>query len=487
MRIKGFCGGSYQAQSPLADSERTINFYPENSEDTDSTTDMSLYPTPGVRVVTAGTISPGFAHAAFDGREFAVFGNQFVEISQAGVRTVRGAVTLGDTPATLSYNGKAGQQVLVTAGRNAYIYNTVTNAFTQVAALNGIATMGDMLDGYFLVMAASTSTWYFSNLNDGLTWNTGVNFVKRSAASDPWVALKVVGKFIWLLGSDTSEVWYDAGTFPLPFAPYAPTIIPFGCVAPFSPEVLNGVLFWVGSDHDILMASGFSPQVISTYGLSNVLTGYSTLADAVGDSYTSRGHGFYMASFLSGNVTHCYDMNTQLWHERDTWISEESRYTAWRPRFHAEVFNEHRMLDSSGSAVYTMEESVTTDVDERSIRRLRRSPCMYKDNERIFVDGLELEMEIGLGTSNAPADNPQVMLRQSMDGGKTWGIEHWRSAGKIGEYGKRVRWNRCGAGRRRVIEISTTDGIPWRILGMNAEVRQAPSGVEKFGQQQANG
>ena len=64
-----------------------------------------------------------------------------------------------------------------------------------------------------------------------------------------------------------------------------------------------------------------------------------------------------------------------------------------------------------------------------------------------------------------PGSNPQVMLRFSNDGGRTWSAEKWRPAGKQGEYGKRVRWNRLGNGRRRVFEVVVTDPIQWRIVG----------------------
>ena len=68
-----------------------------------------------------------------------------------------------------------------------------------------------------------------------------------------------------------------------------------------------------------------------------------------------------------------------------------------------------------------------------------------------------------------PGWDPQVMLRISNDGGKTWGPELWRSAGKMGEYTKRVSWNRMGSARRRVFEVTMTDPIPWKITGCYLE------------------
>jgi PKD repeat protein len=67
--------------------------------------------------------------------------------------------------------------------------------------------------------------------------------------------------------------------------------------------------------------------------------------------------------------------------------------------------------------------------------------------------------------ASVPASDPQVMLRISNDGGKTWISEQWRGAGRLGEYFRRIRWNRLGQARRRVYEASVTDAISWRIVG----------------------
>ena len=79
-----------------------------------------------------------------------------------------------------------------------------------------------------------------------------------------------------------------------------------------------------------------------------------------------------------------------------------------------------------------------------------------------FVDGVLTVTD--LITGQTPGADPQVMLRISNDGGKTWVAESWRSAGRVGEYLQRVDWNRLGCARRRVFEISVTDPVPWRVV-----------------------
>jgi hypothetical protein len=490
MELKGYIGGSYQSQSPLADNEQTWNWYPErlDQEVPDATTRMALYPTPGVKVISAGTGFPGSAHFFQDNREFAVVGTVFLEIASTGARQAWGTVATGSTPATICSNGKTGGQLMITAGTNVYIFTLATNAFAQIAAMNGLATMGDQLDGYFLALNSATGTVYFSNLNDGTTWQTGLNFFKRNIASDAWVAMKVANRFIWLFGSQTSEIWYDAGTFPLPFAPYTSSVVPYGCAAAFSPCVADGALLWLGLSKDgngqVLLSPGFSPRVVSTFAMSNVIGNYGLISDAVGDTYTSLGHTFYLLSFPTANTTLCYDATTQLWHNRGTWSAMNRTYVSWRPRFHAFAFGQHRMLDSSTGAIYQMSETFTSDVDAGPIRRMRQGPGLFYQNQRLFINSFELYVEPGLGNAVDPGSNPQIAMSISHDGGKTFGTEHMRSSGMIGQYQARLRWNRCGQGRNTVFQVVSTDPVFTRVMGAFLTMRQPPLGLSQYAQAQ---
>ena len=73
----------------------------------------------------------------------------------------------------------------------------------------------------------------------------------------------------------------------------------------------------------------------------------------------------------------------------------------------------------------------------------------------------------------SPGYDPQVMLRWSDDGGHTWSNEHWRSMGKIGEYGYRTIWRRLGMTlklRDRVYEVSGTDPVKLAIMGAELQI-----------------
>lgn len=481
MKYENFIGPSYVSQAATFDQEELINWYVEVAEVPGATSQQALYPTPGVTEIASLPGGSGRGHLAVGSLEFAVISDRFIQIDIAGNITLRGTVVNDGNPATLCTNGAPQFEVFITSGRNGYIYNYATTAFTQIAALNGKATKGGYLEGYFIALDPFTASLYASELSDGLTWNTGTSFAQRSLAADPWVSFVVSNRYIYLLGTETSEPWFNNGGSPFPFTPDPSGFFEFGCGATFSATVVDSAPVWLGRSKDgrgmILRANGFNPEIISTYPIQKLINESGAIGDAQGFTYHDVGHTFYILTFSDAALTLAWDSSNpnvaQGWAKRATWISEENRFGVWRPCYHAFVFGEHRMLDISTGSIYRMDRALGSDVEGREIRRLRRAPALVNELKRITYPAFELDLEPGLGNIVPPGDDPQVMMRASNDGGKTWGNERLRSAGRIGEYGRRVRWNRCGQGRRRVFEVTVTDPIPWRLT--NAYLPDATS------------
>lgn len=468
MRWSNFIYGGHESQSWRADQERTVNLLLERMESPGATSPAALYPTPGVTMIGTGTGSPGRGHFYENGREFCVQGTVFSEIDEAGNVTVRGSVATSSTPATIFSNGDGGGQLLIASGGNAYSYDLTTNVLTQVAAMNGKATMVNYLDGYGVAINRATSTEYISALLDFTTWTTGTDFAQRSKAPDPWVAMTVHGQYVFNGGEHTSEFWYNAGTASYPFAPHPNGLIPHGVAAPFSIAVGEGSLIWLAQSkvgqRYVVRATGFTPQVISTVALQNQMAAFDSVEDAVGEFINWNGHQLYVLTFPTADFTCYYDLSTNVWGEWRTWISEENDYAALRQRFHVVAFGEHRMLDAETGTIYRLDGASFLDADDREIRRLRRAPVVSNENDRIQIDEFELLMETGVGTETGDDVTPVVMMRHSKDGGKNWGNERPRSAGKVGEYSKRVIWHRLGLARQHVVEVSWTANAAFRLI-----------------------
>ena len=473
-RYPNALGGTYISESPIADCERTVNWYVEKMEAPGGKSKVMLYPAPGVKRFATTTSLNGRGLFAQNNYVLAAVGPTLYRVNNTQTATPLGTIVADSNPATFCTNTEQGGQAFVTSGDNGYIVTIATGAFQQVRT--GGTAMGAMLDSYFLALDAKNSLLFVSDLDDGTTWDP-LQFTGRSIAPDPWVSMAINYREIWLFGTETSEVWVNTGAFPFPFAPHPSGLIPYGIAAPFSVKNVAGTLVWLSRTKNgrglVVAAQGYTPTVISNYALMRALDSYGRIDDAIGDTFQMNGHTFYVLTFPSAQHTWVYDFTTQIWLEWLTWLPNISEYIAWRPLHHAHAFDRHLTLDRVGGSVFETSTLFTTDVDDRYIRRMRRFPGLINELDRVFYDEFTLYLEMGLGLPVGQGSDPQLMLRTSNDGGKTWGNERWTSAGKEGQYKKLALWHRLGSGRDKVFEVSVTDPIPWRIIDAFLTTRKA--------------
>ncbi len=213
-----FVGPAYRSQSPTAATDRCINWYPESLEKSGEVKAKSaLYPTPGLELLLTLPTGPVSQLFSINGRAFAVADTGFYELFAGGTYTLRGNVQPSAGRASMASNGTAGNQILVISGGQGYILDTLTNAFGLITDVNfpaGQAVNGWYADGYFVVQVEGTTTFQLSNLNDGTAWG-GLSVAQRLFGQDIISAIVVSHRELVILGTQTSEVWYNSGaTFP---------------------------------------------------------------------------------------------------------------------------------------------------------------------------------------------------------------------------------------------------------------------------------
>ena len=472
MRWPGFCGPANRTLSPVANAERTVNLYQERNESEAAPFNPNLYPTPGQTawIQTSDVGGRGFVEAG--GRGFGVIGGGFWEVKADGTKTRLQDVAQDEYPATFAYNAVMGQ-LLVGSGGNAYLFTLATNAWATV--LTGEAHQVGFLNGRFLAFNRTNQHVRMSELNDGATWDPLLWF-GRTQASDPWVSMLVRAPEIWLIGTETGEVWYDSGAYPQPFAPINGAFFPSGTCAAFSAAVAGDQVTWVQKTKDgagsIVAARGYAPQEISNYAVQTSLAPFDAaeLADAEVMVYAERGHLFAVWTFQRAGQTWCFDFKEGAWHERCSWDAIRGQEIAWKARQHGYLFGRH-VVGARDTGLISILDPTAGDEHGDVIRRVRVPPPIYaKAGQPLSVDRLEVYLEPGLGTASGQGVDPTLMLRTSKDG-KTWGSERTASAGQLGEYGKKVVFTRCGATDKLfVCEVSWTDPVPLRLLG--AEVNR---------------
>src|SRR5581483_3513398 len=348
----GFLGGSAPSKSVIATSERTVNFYVEEVGTEGPQSKKALYSFPGqspwITAASSGgvlTDTGGRAGINIGSRAFVVIGTGLYEIFADATITKRGTVASDGLLAQLSYNGSTGNQLGIAAGGNFYNYNLTTNTLTLV--LTAEAHQLGMLDEYFLALNQTTGRLRLSNLNDGTTWDP-TDFALRSAQPDPWAAMIINPPDIWLLGAQTGDVWYDAGTSPFPLAARQGLNIPYGIIAPASLALTGGRIFWLASNKDgaglVVATRGYQPVPISTLEVDTAIASYqrsSTITDAEAEVLQLEGHTFYILRFPTANATWADDLTTNIWFELGTWNAAAGAYDVWHPRFHLYAFGKH--------------------------------------------------------------------------------------------------------------------------------------------------
>lgn len=468
----GFLGPSYQSASYMADAERLINFYLEPTESPSAPSQYALIPTPGFSVFAAVAQAPIRAIGLAGSRVFFIAGFALHELFANGTTILRGTVASDRNPATITWDGPTGGHLFITSGGIGYGYDLNTNTLTaNVTALP--ATMGAFLSDRFLALDATTSTLQASN-QLSTTFNPLLIAV-RSAEADPWISMTVVHNEIWLFGSLTTEVWYDAGASPFPFQPIAGAFLEQGIAAPFSATRDASPLQWIGQNTQgarvVWQANGYIPQRVSTHGIEAQLSTMSTVSDAISFTYQDRGHLLWCPVFPTADQAFHYDipLGNAGWAERLFWNTQTGTWNALRVGFHVYAFDQHLVGDRQTGTIFTMSPSVYTDVNGAALRRMRQPPRLSVEQKRVRFNRLQLTMDVGQGLISGQGSDPQVMLRSSNDGGQTWAMERWASAGPIGAYGTRVFWTRLGSGRNRVDQLTFSDPVPFRVVDASIE------------------
>lgn len=468
MEYPGLIGPAYQSAAVLADNEVCQNWYAEQTESSTAAAAAALLPTQGVLPDSVvGAPAPTRALFTNNGRTFTVAGAGFYErivAASGAVSTTRwGMVLLDGNPATICSNGAPGHQVFVTSGGQGYLFDLISSAFTTVVASQ--CSQGAYLDGFFLYLNPITSTLWVSALLDGTTW-PALQFAVRLTAPDPWVALLVVDRLIFLLGQQTSDVYWNQGTAPMPFGPIQEAFMEQGIVAPYSLARIGASCCWLSQSEQgratVVQTSGYTPGRISTHAVETRLDS-GVIADAVADSFEQRGHQHYCLSLPTLNQTWVYDAKSTWWHQRATTVPRTGVTGRWRPTYFASLASTLLCGDSQTGALGVVSSTTGTEIDGAAIQRVRQGPRYAADQKLVTVHRFQLLIDAGVGLETGLGQTPQLMLRTSMTGGETWGSERWQTAGPIGAYSTRVVWHQLGQGRNFVPRIATSDPVPFRL------------------------
>lgn len=476
----GLVGGSGTNASIVLDAEETINMVVERAQSKYAQNpDGVLLPTPGFTVWSnvAQAGSRGFIYAA-DARFLAVIGSRLFEFDVNAVSTDRGAVALDKNPAILVYNRK-GNQVGISSGGNIYSLDLGTNVLTTPLA--GGYTHIAFAGGYGFAFQQSTGKTLVSGLNDLTSWDPGT-FFERSLFSDPAQCIFTdENNLVWTIGTETFEARYNSGTGTQPWIPFTGLVGPYGIASPFGFGLSPSGNFWVTRNAAgigrFVVSVGGQPSTVGTYAIDAQIDKFASstgISDAEVLVYDQGGHTQAIASMPAAQAQNpavpcsfAYDVEGKTWTKRGRWNSAMAKWELWAPRCHVVAFGgKHFVGDRSSGTIWQLDASSAKDIDGQGIRRIRRTPHLNKEHLRRAIDKVELLTDILGPAVQAPAQgsDPQMMLRVSKDGGRTWGSERRCGIGRIGETLRQCVWTQLGAPTDCVLEFSYSEPVPMAII-----------------------
>jgi hypothetical protein len=490
-------GGSYQARSVVASAQRCLNLYAEPIPEAEGEpARMAHYPTPGsVRLSTIGTGPIRGIRQASNSALYVVSGSGVYSVNPftGWSGTLLGSITAGlTTPVSMHDNGL--ELVIVDGSVNGWVINLAANTMSMIVDPGGMfvgADRVDYLDTFFILNKAGSPQFYWSG--SLATTFDPLDFANKESASDILRAIAVARREIYLLGVETTEIWYDAGATDIgagssQFAAVQGVFIDHGVMAIHSVATYDNTVFWLARNRQgrgvVLTTAGYRTDRISTYAIEEEFRKYGRVDDAIGWTYQISGHTFYVLTFPTADHTWVYDTGTRLWHEW-LWIDTNGAEHRHRANCFCAVYGDNLLVgDWQDGSLYLLSNDVYTDAQAATtgpIKRVRSFPHIEADNRRLFFREFVANLATGNAHTPTAGSSNDVSLRWSDDRGASWGSPVTQSIGLNGEYLTNLQWQRLGLSRSRVFEISWSTPMNTALQGcwLTVEAADADEPVQQ--------
>ena len=465
-----FIGGGYLGRSSDLNAQVCKNLYPV-MDLTGGKNVAVLFGTPGLlEFCNPGLVEEVRNIHTVGSYLYAVIGNTLYKISPAGAYTaISGNLSKSTDFVWMADNGT--ELFIVEPGIEGYLYETVAGGNLTAIADGDFPTPDSVvfLDGYFIITETNTGKFWWSALYDGTAWDA-LDYATAEQHSDNLLAAAVINGQLALLGGESIEAWWNAGTA---FENISGTTTLQGIGAAASIATDGNSLFFLNNRGQIVTNQGYSIVPISTPAIDYQISTYPMISDARGYCYHQEGHSFFISVFPAANETWVYDITTGFFHERQSFVLKDAdgttieNYTGrHRGNCYAYFDGKHLVGDYENGKIYELDLDTYTD-DGNPIRRSRAAQVIDEDRRNIFHHSFEVDFESGVGLVTGQGNDPQAMMDYSDDGGHTWSNKRWVSIGKIGEYLARAKWNRLGRSRNRVYRVTISDPVKVVMIGAN--------------------
>jgi len=428
---------------------------------------LRLFVETGEETFRGAIVMPGVIYAAYDGMVMAVTfqeagasdsdsdSNSNSDSGGTGwVAEVHDALA-GADKVFLARNNNSTPDIVGVADIGAFI---ITDAGVDdypdpdVGAPNAVA----FLAGYF-----------FFTYGDGKCRTSGINttdinlldLATAEQHPDGLVRPQPFRSQMLLCGTRSIEVWTNTAN---------PTAFPFSYSHTIPAGLLNAHamagggdefaehLLWVADDNTVRRLDGYTPTKVSNPDLDRLIAALADKTELEACVYSSGGHKFWQLSCAAW--TWVFDINTEKWHERDSYLKTRSRITqSFALADAGECLHKWLCGDTETGDIMEISRAVYSEMGNPFRWRMESGEVKDFPN-RIQVARADFDFVTGVGiaTGADPIEvDPVVDVSWSNDGGVTWSRPLIRKLGR--QQNARTRVSVLNTG------LSGPQGRRWRL------------------------
>lgn len=407
-----------------------------------------------------------------DTKLYAVFGYFLYSVATDGTKTQLHLVG-GTGPVYFARNDAVDTQVLLVTNEGkifSIVDGTVTleqyqdtdgNYIFQDADGNDATVKGVTSCGGYFVFWLEGGRFYASELQ-----STTVDALRfATAESDPDGLTKAHGQgnTLYLIGTQSVEVWAVSGGGDFPFSRVQGAQLNFGSNSPHAITDVDQSIALVCSDNTVRVIRAYNAQEISTTAISDLIEAETDKSQIYGFTYTKGRNRFYC---LQGTTwTREYNFATGFWHDRYSYLDQP-----WKGAFYARAFNKDIFGSREIGRTFTGTYDSFLDDGDPQIWGFD-SMVVHAYPDALEISNLYLEMETGQGPTRSTEG--EVMVKASKDNGRSY-VEKKRGLGNLGQYGKKVRLGRWGTSKQHgfMFSVRVSDPVVRGITQIEMDARQ---------------
>ncbi len=442
-----------KGRSQDVSSERLINGFLEKAQ-FDAKAPDPIYGRPGLIAAATGLNGPCRGRFRFQGQVYFVMGQRLYRFDATHTATEIGTI-LGSKPCT---GGASETELGIVSEPYVYAYDGTTLVQVGDADLPAVTT-GAYADGYLVVTYRDAEGQFaISNLRDFQNWDAlDFNTATREAG-----ALKRVfwnSTELFLFKDEITEIYFNsaaaAGGGEFPFERRSDVMLEHGLRSRWAITDSDNTLFFWATDGVFYRLNGYVPTRISNHDIESRFQDLNSPETVEAWTFDFNGHKFVF--WANAEICMVFDVATGLWHEWQT--TDKGSFTAKDFVYAYGYWYAGGRYDAS---IYRLDKNTYTDAGTTIILDAY-TPPIHAFPDEMACARVELDMKTGVTQSgNTEA---QLLERTSEDGGRTWTPAGWRQTGigEVGEYNKKVSFNRLGQKDTFAFNFRITDDCERQI------------------------